>query len=82
MLLSFRIKKIVFLLLTVICFLAYFGVSGVITLMVPYNELDRTAAVTMAFYQRGLKFMGTLIGIGACLGLIGFFVSFSLLFLA
>ena len=44
-----------------------------ITLMVPYNELDQTAAVTMAFYHRGLKFMGTIIGIGACLGLIGSF---------
>ena len=41
--------------------------------MVPYNELDQTAAVTMAFYQRDLKFMGTIIGIGACLGLIGLF---------
>ncbi|XP_066915406.1 cationic amino acid transporter 2-like [Clytia hemisphaerica] len=55
----------------VFCFLAYFGVSGAITLMVPYTELDPTAAVTQAFHQRGLKFMGYIIGVGACLGLIG-----------
>ena len=59
---------------SVFCFLAYFGVSGAITLMVPYTELDPTAAVSQAFHQRGLKFMGYIIGVGACLGLIGKFL--------
>ena len=58
-------------LLSVFCFLAYFGVSGAITLMVPYTKLDSTAAVATAFNQRGLNYMGYIIGVGASLGLAG-----------
>lgn len=54
-----------------ICFVAYFGVSAVVTLMVPYQLLDENAAVANAFHQRGQAFMGHVIGVGATLGLAG-----------
>lgn len=53
------------------CFLAYFGVSAVVTLMVPYKMLDENAAVANAFHQTGQAFMGHIIGVGATLGLSG-----------
>ena len=58
------------------CFLAYFGVSGTITLMVNYKELNESAAVAVAFKQRGLSFMSYIIGTGATFGLLGNFYFF------
>ncbi|XP_047138017.1 high affinity cationic amino acid transporter 1 isoform X1 [Hydra vulgaris] len=54
-----------------ICFFAYFGVSGVVTLMVNYKNLDESAAVADAFKQRGLNFMNYIISAGAICGLLG-----------
>ena len=54
-----------------ICFIAYFGVSTVVTMMVPYTELNVNAAVADVFKQRDVKVMGTLIAVGATAGLIG-----------
>ncbi|XP_065656455.1 cationic amino acid transporter 2 isoform X2 [Hydra vulgaris] len=54
-----------------ICFLAYFGVSGVITLMVDYKDLNESAAVAIAFKQVGFKAMAYIIGTGATFGLLG-----------
>ncbi|XP_012558865.2 cationic amino acid transporter 2 isoform X1 [Hydra vulgaris] len=54
-----------------ICFLAYFGVSGVVTLMVDYTKLDESAAVAVAFKQVGFKAMAYIIGAGATFGLLG-----------
>ena len=54
-----------------ICFFAYFGVSTVVTMMVPYTELDVNAAVADVFKQRNVKVMGTLIAVGATAGLLG-----------
>ncbi|XP_057303342.1 cationic amino acid transporter 2-like [Hydractinia symbiolongicarpus] len=54
-----------------ICFLAYFGVSASVTLLVPYTDLHDSSAVATAFHQRGLGFMGYLIGVGATMGLLG-----------
>lgn len=58
-----------------ICFLAYFGVSASVTLLVPYTELHDSAAVATAFHYRGLGFMGYLIGVGATMGLLGLFIN-------
>ena len=54
-----------------ICFIAYFGVSTVVTMMVPYTELNVNAAVADVFKQRNVKVMSTLIAVGATAGLIG-----------
>jgi len=54
-----------------VCFVAYFGVSAVITLMIPYGQLDLNAAVSVAFQQKNVGFMGTIISIGATAGLLG-----------
>ena len=54
-----------------ICFCAYLGVSAAITLMVPYYDLDKNAAVSTAFGQRGLHFMTYVVGMGAAIGLLG-----------
>ena len=69
--LDHTVFNFILLFFPVFCFLAYVGVSSAVTLMVPYTHLSETAAVVDAFQQRGLKFMSTIIGIGACLGLIG-----------
>lgn len=53
------------------CFLAYLGVGTVVTMMVPYTELDVNAAVAMVFHQRNVKVMGTFISVGATAGLLG-----------
>lgn len=53
----------------VIVFVAYFGVSSVITLMVPYNMLDKHSPIPDAFRQRGLPWANYIISIGAVCGL-------------
>ena len=52
-----------------IVFVAYFGVSSVITLMVPYNLLDKHSPIPDAFKQRGLPWANYIISIGAICGL-------------
>lgn len=53
----------------VIVFVAYFGVSSVITLMVPYYLLDKHSPIPDAFRQRGLPWANYIISIGAICGL-------------
>ena len=52
-----------------IIFTCYFGVSAVITLMVPYSELDKLSPIPAAFSQRGLGWAHYIISIGAICGL-------------
>ena len=52
-----------------IVFVAYFGVSCVITLMMPYNELDKLSPIPDAFAKRGLPWANYIISIGAICGL-------------
>lgn len=52
-----------------IVFVAYFGVSSVVTLMVPYNMLDKRSPIPDAFKQRGLPWANYIISIGAICGL-------------
>ncbi|XP_067947038.1 cationic amino acid transporter 2-like [Watersipora subatra] len=51
------------------CCAAYCSVSIIITLMVPYYELDATAALPVAFEQVGLVVIQWVISIGAIAGL-------------
>ena len=53
----------------VIVFVAYFGVSSVVTLMVPYNLLDKHSPIPDAFRQRGLPWANYIISVGAICGL-------------
>ncbi len=53
------------------CFLAYFGVSVVVTLMVPYYQLIGDSALTRAFDQCGNHVAKYIISAGALLGLTG-----------
>lgn len=52
-----------------ICCLGYTGVASVVTLLVPYNELDLAAALPRAFEQRGITWAKYIISIGALCGL-------------
>eukprot|EP00112_Aurelia_sp_Birch-Aquarium-sp1_P024331 Seg765.5 transcript_id=Seg765.5/GoldUCD/mRNA.D3Y31 product="High affinity cationic amino acid transporter 1" protein_id=Seg765.5/GoldUCD/D3Y31 len=52
-----------------IVFVAYFGVSSVVTLMIPYNLLDKHSPIPDAFKQRGLPWANYIISIGAICGL-------------
>ena len=52
-----------------IIFLCYFGVSSVITLIVPYNKLDKHSPIPAAFSQRGLGWANYIISVGAICGL-------------
>ncbi|XP_031564425.1 cationic amino acid transporter 2-like isoform X3 [Actinia tenebrosa] len=52
-----------------ICFIAYFGVTAAITLVVPYNELQLGAALPKAFAQRGAYFAQYVIAVGALCGM-------------
>ncbi|XP_064643072.1 high affinity cationic amino acid transporter 1-like [Lineus longissimus] len=54
----------------IICFLAYFGVSCVITLMVPYNELAVSAPLPKVFSQTGIYGAEYVIAIGGMCGLV------------
>ncbi|XP_065655238.1 high affinity cationic amino acid transporter 1 [Hydra vulgaris] len=53
----------------VIIFLCYFGVSSVITLIVPYSKLDKHSPIPGAFSQRGLGWANYIISVGAICGL-------------
>ncbi|XP_066926154.1 probable cationic amino acid transporter [Clytia hemisphaerica] len=53
----------------VIIFTCYFGVSTVITMMIPYDELDKLSPIPAAFAQRGLGWAHYVISIGAICGL-------------
>ncbi|XP_074633470.1 cationic amino acid transporter 2-like [Acropora palmata] len=52
-----------------ICFLAYFGVSGVLTLMWPYNTLPEGGTLPKVFALRGAPWAKYVIAIGALCGL-------------
>ena len=52
-----------------IIFTCYFGVSIVITMIVPYDQLDRLSPIPAAFSQRGLGWAHYIISIGAICGL-------------
>ncbi|XP_074654792.1 high affinity cationic amino acid transporter 1-like [Tubulanus polymorphus] len=54
----------------VICFVAYFGVSAVITLMIPYFELSSTAPLPKVFAQTGVFGAEYVIAIGGMCGLV------------
>ena len=53
----------------VICFLAYFGVSAVLTLMVPWYSLADEAALPKAFAEKGIFGAEYVIAIGGMCGL-------------
>ncbi|XP_066296641.1 high affinity cationic amino acid transporter 1-like [Branchiostoma lanceolatum] len=57
------------LLTLVTCFLAYFGVSAILTLMEPYSQIATTAPLARAFDQHGLYSVGYIISVGAICGL-------------
>ena len=56
--------------ISAICFLAYFGVAAVVTMMVPYNHLDGDAALSKAFDNRN-NVAKYIVSAGALLGLTG-----------
>lgn len=51
------------------CFMAYFGISAVLTLMVPYYALDHEAPVPEVFNAVGWGFARYVIAVGAICGL-------------
>ena len=50
-------------------FLAYFGISSALTLMVPYYLQDATAPLPYAFHETGWVFVGYIVSGGALFGL-------------
>ncbi|XP_050333480.1 cationic amino acid transporter 3 isoform X1 [Bactrocera neohumeralis] len=58
------------LLSLLIIFLCYFGVSTVLTLMVPYYEQDPNAPLPFAFKQVGWTFAMWIVAIGGLIGLL------------
>ena len=52
-----------------ICFLAYFGVSGVLTLMWPYNTLPKGGALPKVFALKGASWAKYIVSLGALCGL-------------
>ncbi|XP_068699271.1 high affinity cationic amino acid transporter 1-like isoform X2 [Montipora foliosa] len=52
-----------------VCFLAYFGVSAVLTLMLPYDQLAERSALPEAFAIRGAPWAKYIITVGALCGL-------------
>ena len=53
----------------VVIFVCYFGVSAVVTLMIPYDQLDKLSPIPNAFVQRGFPLAKYIIGVGAVCGL-------------
>ena len=53
----------------VVIFLCYFGVSTVVTLIVPFDQLDKLSPIPNAFVQRGFPLAKYIIGVGAVCGL-------------
>lgn len=53
----------------VVVFVCYFGVSAVLTLMVPFDQLDKLSPIPNAFVQRGFPIAKYIIGVGAVCGL-------------
>ena len=58
-----------------VSFLAYFGVSTVLTLMVPYYDLDKFAPLPEAFKQSGITFAKYVIAVGGLCALAGSLMS-------
>ncbi|KAL9970298.1 hypothetical protein ACROYT_G022652 [Oculina patagonica] len=53
----------------VVVFVCYFGVSAVLTLMVPFDQLDKLSPIPNAFVQSGFPLAKYIIGVGAVCGL-------------
>ncbi|XP_002737540.1 high affinity cationic amino acid transporter 1-like [Saccoglossus kowalevskii] len=64
-----RTIPIAILFTLLVCFLAYFGVSAIITLMEPYYKLTGAAPLAEVFAQRGLPAAKYIIAVGAMCGL-------------
>uniref|UniRef100_A0A0A9X9Q0 Low affinity cationic amino acid transporter 2 n=1 Tax=Lygus hesperus TaxID=30085 RepID=A0A0A9X9Q0_LYGHE len=58
-----------------VIFVSYFGISSVVTLMIPYYEQDVDAPLVVAFQKVGLNVIGTIVSVGAifalCTSLLG-----------
>lgn len=52
-----------------IVFMCYFSVSSIITLMLPYYQLDKLSPIPNAFAQRGFNVATYVVGVGAVCGL-------------
>ncbi len=52
-----------------VCTLLYLAVSGVVTGMIPVDQVDKTAPLASAFLERGRSFAAGLISVGAIVGL-------------
>ena len=52
-----------------IVFMCYFSVSSILTLILPYNQLDKLSPIPNAFARRGFHTATYVIGIGAVCGL-------------
>ena len=61
--------------------MSYIGVGTVVTMMVPYTELNVNAAVAVVFDQRNVNIMGIIIAVGASAGLLGKFLKYVFLIL-
>ena len=53
----------------VVIFVCYFGVSAIVTLIVPFDHLDKLSPIPNAFVQRGFPLAKYIIGVGAVCGL-------------
>ena len=53
----------------VVIFVCYFGVSAIVTLIIPFDHLDKLSPIPNAFVQRGFPLAKYIIGVGAVCGL-------------